>query len=115
MVQSKSNQTLILTGVTMPKPKGKEVMPPTQNACASQATVPKGALEGKKLKFKNMHPPMPEKDLEGRMQLHRDLECMGCSRLMSSPWNLANSNRIIMEIVGEVEVEEKWKLKRSGS
>lgn len=52
---------------------------------------------------------MPKKDLLARMPLHCNLEWMGCVGLMSSLWNLADNNRIIMEIVGEPKVKKRWK------
>lgn len=52
---------------------------------------------------------MLEKDLQARMQLHHSLERMGCPGLMMSPLNLVGNNQIVMEIVGEMELEERWK------
>lgn len=80
-----------------------------QSVPIAKVIAQNGVPKGKKFKIKNMHPLMHEKDLEGRTQLHCDLECMGCTGLVSSPWNIFGSNWIIMKIAREVEVEEEWK------
>lgn len=85
MSQSKVNPTMILIGAAIPKPKGKEVMLSAQQTLAPQATIPQGLPMGKKYKLKNIYPPFPAKDTPVKVQVHHDLEHMGCERLMTSP------------------------------
>lgn len=85
------------------KGKAIQVAPTT-----TPVIVPTGQAEGKAYTLKNVHLLVPEKDTKARRQLQHDLTRMGCADLMLAPWIVPGGNLVVMEVVGKLDVSQRW-------